>query len=60
MKTETILKAIDALRKAKHALMSGQLTIAAQIDLGSECHHAAWTLEHELVKDVPEVKAEAA
>lgn len=60
MKTETILKAIDALRKARHALISGQLPISEQIALGSECFTAAWNLQYELVKDVPEVKAETA
>lgn len=56
MKTETVLKAIDALKKANDALMLGNLGIAQQIKLGGECFSAAFHLRAELEKAIPEVE----
>lgn len=59
MRTETIIKAINLLDKAGHALRMGDLDITAQVRLASECTTIAFTLQHELEKAVPEVKIAA-
>lgn len=56
MKTKTILKAIDVLKRVGAALRGGGLEISQQIALASECSSAEFYLQHELENAVPEVK----
>lgn len=58
MRVATVLKALDALRKAERAMMEGNVSISRQINIGGECWHAWLELRQELEHDCPDLKLE--
>ena len=60
MKTSDIIAAIDRLNRAGSALNCGNLSIEAQMKLGSECHDSASRLRFALERELPFINLEAA